>query len=70
MRDTILTAILTFVLLAAGTVAIGGELLRSRPLAPTDVVTLPKVLIVGHRTAAGAPRLAVATSAWAAQRVE
>jgi hypothetical protein len=51
MRDNILSAVLTFSLMAAGTAAIGAELFRGR----YDVVqaaTLPTVTVIGHRQAA------------------
>jgi hypothetical protein len=51
MSDNILSAVLTFSLLAGGTAAIGSEMFSAR--APqTQVVALPQVTIVAHRTAA------------------
>src|SRR4051812_14656237 len=48
MSDNILSAVLTFSLLAGGTVAIGSEMFSVR--APAEpVVTLPTVTIVAHR---------------------
>lgn len=55
MTDNILSAVLTFSLLAAGTAAIGSEMVSSRHAAPqraSAVVTLPTVTVVGHRQAA------------------
>ncbi len=52
MSDNILSAVLTFSLLAGGTAAIGSEMFNVRAAAkPTQVVTLPKVTIVAHRVA-------------------
>ena len=53
MRDTILTAALTFSLLAGGTAAIGNELVRAKaaPAASTEVVVLPTVTVTGQRMA-------------------
>ena len=51
MSDNILSAVLTFSLLAGGTAAIGSEMFNVH--APqTQVVTLPQVTIVARRTAA------------------
>jgi hypothetical protein len=52
MSDNILSAVLTFSLLAAGTAAIGSEMLATRhaPRA-TAVATLPAVTVVGKRIA-------------------
>lgn len=54
MSDNILSAVLTFSLLAGGTAAIGSEMFSAhasaQPQAP--VVTLPQVTIVAHRSAA------------------
>jgi hypothetical protein len=53
MSDNILSAVLTFSLLASGTVAIGSELLTPRHAAAhSAVATLPAVTIVGKRVAA------------------
>ncbi len=51
MSDNILSAVLTFSLLAGGTAAIGSEMFKARSPQP-QVVTLPQVTIVAHRTAA------------------
>ncbi|MEO8835721.1 MAG: hypothetical protein ABI364_03180 [Caldimonas sp.] len=50
MSDNILSAILTFSLLAGGTVAIGSEIFGGRQAAIT-VATLPVVTVAGHRAA-------------------
>jgi hypothetical protein len=54
MSDNILSAVLTFSLLVAGTAAIGTELFNTRhaEVAALPVVTLPQVSIVAHRQAA------------------
>lgn len=54
MSDNILTAILTFSLLAGGTAAIGSEMFNTRHAAKTtpEVVTLPQVQVVAHRKVA------------------
>ncbi len=68
MSDNILSAVLTFSLLAAGTAAIGSEVFETRqpakapvtlvaqgmPTAPVEIVTLPQVVVTGKR-AASAP---------------
>lgn len=53
MSDNILSAVLTFSLLAGGTAAIGSDVFKAYPAAePTlQVVTLPQVTIVAHRVA-------------------
>jgi hypothetical protein len=52
MSDNILSAVLTFSLLAAGTAAIGSEMLAPRHAAKvTAVATLPAVTVVGKRIA-------------------
>jgi hypothetical protein len=53
MSDNILSAVLTFGLLAAGTAAIGSELLGGQRAATnaTRVATLPRVTVIGHRAA-------------------
>ena len=53
MSDNILSAVLTFSLLAGGTAAIGSEVFGTRPAAEAtlQVVTLPPVTIVAHRAA-------------------
>jgi hypothetical protein len=53
MSDNILSAVLTFSLLAAGTAAVGSELMTPRHAAKTaTVATLPTVTVVGKRVAA------------------
>jgi hypothetical protein len=54
MSDNILSAVLTFSLLIAGTAAIGAEMFNTRraEVAAVPVVTLPTVSIVAHRQAA------------------
>ena len=54
MSDNILSAVLTFGLLAAGTAAIGTEMFNTRHTlqAAAPVVTLPTVSVIGHRAAA------------------
>jgi ABC-type arginine/histidine transport system permease subunit len=51
MRDNILSAVLTFSLMAAGTAAIGTELFRGTHHT-VEVATLPAVTVIGHRQAA------------------
>ena len=51
MSDNILSAVLTFSLLAGGTAAIGSEMFNTRASAQAPVVTLPTVTIVAHRAA-------------------
>ena len=54
MSDNILSAVLTFGLLAAGTAAMGSEMVNSRHRAPApeaNVVVLPAVTVIGHRVA-------------------
>jgi hypothetical protein len=53
MIDRIFSALLTFCLLAGGTVAIGSALFDDT--ATTTVVTLPAVTITGQRDAASVP---------------
>jgi len=50
MSDNILSAVLTFSLLAGGTAAIGAEMFSVRAAA-TPVVTMPEVTVVARRTA-------------------
>ena len=50
MSDNILSAVLTFSLLAGGTAAIGTEMFTVRAAA-TPVVAMPEVTIVAHRAA-------------------
>lgn len=54
MSDNILSAVLTFSLMAAGTAAIGSEMMAPRHAAdtPIAVATLPTVIVVGKRIAA------------------
>jgi len=56
MSDNILSAVLTFSLLGAGTAAIGSEMFNTRQGAPAvdaaQVVMLPAVADHGHRDAA------------------
>jgi hypothetical protein len=56
MTDRIFPAVLTFLLLAGGTFAVGSELLGGTHTAPAKTlhattVTLPKVEVIGHRAA-------------------
>ncbi len=52
MSDNLFSAVLTFGLLAAGTVAVGSEMLASRPAAKASgVAMLPTVTVVGKRVA-------------------
>ena len=56
MTDRIFSAVLTFLLLAGGTFAVGSELLGGTHAAPAKTlhattVTLPKVKVIGHRPA-------------------
>ena len=53
MSDNIFSAVLTFSLLAAGTIAVGSEMVAPRPAARTTAVAaLPTVTVVGKRIAA------------------
>jgi len=57
MTERIFSALLTFLLLAGGTVAVGSELLGGTRTAPSKTlqakaVELPKVEVIGRRTAA------------------
>jgi len=53
MSDNIFSAVLTFSLLAAGTIAVGSEMVAPRPAARTTAVaSLPTVTVVGKRIAA------------------
>ncbi len=80
MFDNIFSAVLTFGLMAAGTVAVGSEMIgshRSAVTAPTAFVKLDKVTVVGHRPVAVVdtvtlPMVTVTgrRSAWAAVAVE
>jgi len=52
MSEHIFSAVLTFSLLAAGTAAVGSELMTPRHAArTTTVATLPTVTVVGKRVA-------------------
>ncbi|MEP7301267.1 MAG: hypothetical protein ABI699_07040 [Caldimonas sp.] len=51
MTDNILSAVLTFSLLAGGTAVIGSEAFNTRSAAPTPVVTMPQVMVVAKRVA-------------------
>ncbi|MFT3955094.1 MAG: hypothetical protein QM722_12105 [Piscinibacter sp.] len=55
MIDRIFSALLTFCLLAGGTVAIGSALVDEAPAAATPVVMLPAVTVIGTRDASGSP---------------
>jgi hypothetical protein len=58
MSDNIFSAVLTFGLLAAGTAAVGSELLAPRHAArATAVAKLPAVTVVGKRIALAAATL-------------
>ena len=53
MSDNLFSAVLTFSLLAAGTAAIGAEMMGPRHAAKTTAVcALPQVTVVGKRVAA------------------
>jgi hypothetical protein len=53
MSDNILSAVLTFSLLAAGTAAVGSEMLKPHHAGNASAVaTLPTVTVVGKRVAA------------------
>lgn len=54
MIDRLFSALLTFALLAGGTVAIGSALLTDDP--ETPVVTLPAVTVTGQRAGAAIAR--------------
>jgi hypothetical protein len=55
MSDNILSAVLTFGLMAAGTAAIGTEMFNGhRAATPTECVTLAPVMVTGHRASAHA----------------
>ena len=52
MADNLFSAVLTFSLLAAGTIAVGSEMVAPRPAAKTSAVALlPTVTVVGKRVA-------------------
>ncbi len=62
MSDNILSAVLTFSLMAGGTVAVGSEMFDSRPAAaPTKSVTLAPVMVIGHRASAVAAEVTLPT---------
>ena len=53
MSDNIFSAVLTFSLLAAGTIAVGSEMVAPRqPAKASAVAMLPTVTVVGKRVAA------------------
>ena len=53
MADNLFSAVLTFSLLAAGTIAVGSEMVAPRQAAKTNAVALlPTVTVVGKRVAA------------------
>jgi len=53
MSDNLFSAVLTFSLLAAGTIAVGSEMVAPRPGVTTAAAaTLPTVTVVGKRVAA------------------
>ena len=62
MIDRILSAALAFCLLAAGTLAIGTAMLEETP----QIVTMPRVVVIGKRAPAEVP-VAVAQTHQAAQ---
>ena len=53
MSDNILTAVLTFSLLAGGSAAIGSEMFGARPAAraETPVIVMPQVTVTAQRAA-------------------
>ena len=51
MSDNILSAVLTFSLLAGGTAAIGSEMFETRQPAKAPVVVMPMVTITAQRAA-------------------
>lgn len=55
MIDRIFSALLTFCLLAGGTVAIGSALVDETPESAMPVVMLPAVTVIGTRDAARSP---------------
>ena len=58
MSDNLFSAVLTFSLLAAGTAAVGAEMMGTRPTAKaTAVCALPAVTVIGKRIAADAVTL-------------
>ena len=51
MSDNILTAVLTFSLLAGGTAAIGSEMFATRQAAQAPIVVMPQVTVTAQRAA-------------------
>ena len=51
MSDNILTAVLTFSLLAGGTAAIGSEMFHTPKVATAPVVVMPMVTVTAQRAA-------------------
>ena len=51
MSDNILTAVLTFSLLAGGTAAIGSEMFHTPKVAKAPVVVMPMVTVTAQRAA-------------------
>lgn len=51
MSDNILTAVLTFSLLAGGTAAIGSEMFHTPKVAKAPVVVMPMVTVTSQRAA-------------------
>ena len=70
MSKSIFSATLTFALLAGGTIAVGSEMVGSRPQPQQAVasVTLPAVTVVGRRPATLA--VALSSQAPAPRRVQ
>jgi hypothetical protein len=52
MSDNLFSAVLTFSLLAAGTVAVGSEMLAPQHKTTQAAATLPAVTVIGKRIAA------------------
>ena len=54
MKESLFSAVLTFSVLAGGTIAVGSEMLAPSHAAarPTAVATLPPVTVIGKRVAA------------------
>ena len=62
MSDNILSAVLTFGLMAAGTAAVGTEMFNGHhAAAPMRSVTLAPVTVIGHRTTAVADAVTLPT---------
>lgn len=72
MIDHLFSAVLTFCLLAGGTVAVGSLMFEAPHVkaAQIRVVELPRVEVVGHRLAASAVVARTETSGTAAQRTQ